>query len=884
LKKRDREVVVRQGRRVATLAGVLLLIAFDSASAQSFVASEVRTVIRSVEASSSFRFLYRDALIAGHTVSLTIGEDPVEDLSGALRAIGLGVRVDRDRRQVLIYRKDAPRSTTENVRISGEVLDDATGARLPFATVTWIDKAGRLRGVVCNESGRFEARLQPGQSEHLTVSYLGYETTSVAVVAGAESGDLAVRLRPRPVLGREVIVSGSILNTDLDTTWQHLLSPGVQAPLGESSVLRSLQSLPSVSLSTALSDGLAVRGSKADGFQVLLDGLPIYSQTHMFGLFDAFNEDALQAVAFYYGVVPASYQGPPGGTVSFLTRTGSQERVAGAAGVSSTSLRGTLEGPIAGGKGSWLISGRRSYLGEVDWFGNDALIAQGLDVGRETSLETDGRRPFEVLSGDADYYDAHAKLSMESSAGGRFTVTGYSGGDRTTQAAQRRMAVGNVMGGQQANAQSRWGASSLGTRYQRPGGGAGYLSVLSGVSTFFGEYRNDSVVGVRRPDPMGGPNSGPGELRLEAFTNYNRLRQFRLAPEYTWGGAGVWKSGADFNVYDATYTETSSSRPDYVLSQSAVQVDLYADYASPRFGAVSYEVGLRSHWYSAGDYLRLSPRVDLRLGGEGLISGSLGYSRNHQFLHKLEVQPVQESAPDVWILSSETESPGQVDYWTAGIYLRPSRSVFLQVEAFLKEYANLRLHETATPNPRNQSLVSEINNPWLTDVDGRARGLEFMLRHRTGPVVWSHAYSLSKTVYNSPRLLDGSEFPVSWDRRHQYTAMATASRGPFSANLTWSIASGTPNALSFGDSSEEPRLPVYHRLDVGLTYKRQVGMRQISAGFSLYNAYDKQNTWYRASVPQTLRMDNGVPRVTSVVSVDVYDLGVHPSFELGIRF
>lgn len=35
-----------------------------------------------------------------------------------------------------------------------------------------------------------------------------------------------------------------------------------------------------------LSSGLNIRGSRTDGFQILLDGVPVYSQSHFFGMFD----------------------------------------------------------------------------------------------------------------------------------------------------------------------------------------------------------------------------------------------------------------------------------------------------------------------------------------------------------------------------------------------------------------------------------------------------------------------------------------------------------------------------------------------------------------------------------------------------------------------
>ncbi|MFT4604181.1 MAG: hypothetical protein ACI9W4_000909 [Rhodothermales bacterium] len=845
--------------------------------AQQFEGAALKTVLKSIESSTSFRFLYRDGLIAGRTVSVDLGQDPIRAVSALISSLGMGVKVDAERSQILVYPLASGDQTDTGWRLVGYVIDGSSGARLPFATITWLDPAGKLRGVSANAAGEFEAELTVA-SERITVSYLGFEATTVGVSAADRSEDISVRLEPRPVLGGEVVVSGTILHSDLDSTWQHLIKPGVLAPLGESSILRSLEALPSVSISPALSDGMVVRGSKSDGFQVLLDGLPIYSRSHMFGLFDAFNEDALQQVGFYYGIAPASYQAPPGGTVSFLTRTGSRERVSGSLGASSTSLQGTIEGPMGGGRGSWLISGRKSYLDDVDWFGNSDLIAQGLDVGRETSLVGSERGPFQALEGSADYHDVHANLYLEGRSGNQLSVTGYTGGDQTAQSAQRRLAGPNGVAGQNSSANSTWGASAVGLRYQSRLMSYGFLNLTGGVTAYDGTFLNDSVVAGRRNQ------EGAAVLRLDSFRNDNRLNQLRFAPEITFGRSGVWSAGAEVNAYESRYTETTGERGIFELNTEAVQTDLYLGYASPRHEFVRYEIGLRSHYYSLGNYQRLSPRVNLSAGGEGVLSGSVGYSRNYQFLHQLEVEPVQESAPNVWILSSETESPGSVDYYTAGLYLRPAPDVFVQAEVYYKRYSNLRLHESANPDPANAGLIAELTNPWLTNIDGSARGFEVMLRHRTGPVLWSHAYTLSRTVYTNPRVLSGRDFLVSWDRKHQYVASADVRLGAFQANMTWSASSGTPNDLRFRDNSEQDRLPMYHRMDVGLSWERLVASRTLSAGVSVYNLYDRSNVWYRTAVPSVVSGPAADRRVDETIPVDVYDLGFHPSFRLAVRF
>lgn len=121
---------------------------------------------------------------------------------------------------------------------------------------------------------------------------------------------------------------------------------GTFSPLGESNAVRSLQMLPAVSMNTALNDGINIRGSSSDGFHVLLDGLTVYNQSHLFGLLDAMNADVLKSSGFYYDVTPAQYQAPLGGTLSLITRTGSINDFRSSFGISNTALKSTVEGPL----------------------------------------------------------------------------------------------------------------------------------------------------------------------------------------------------------------------------------------------------------------------------------------------------------------------------------------------------------------------------------------------------------------------------------------------------------------------------------------------------------------------------------------------------------
>ena len=871
---------------------LLVLLPVRRASAQSrhvFEDAPLREVIAGVERATGYRFLYRDALVGGKKVTFAAATDDLLDaFDRALRPLGLQLRVDAARKQVFLTEAERPSAPPSTI-LTGEILDAETGARLPFATVAWRD-GERLRGTAANEAGVFHLRLD-GLSDRpyleLTASHLGYESRRVRLTMSRLPASLPIRLTPQPLRGSEVVVSGTLLAADLDTTWHHLLRPALSAPLGEGNVLRALQNLPSVTLSTALTQGLNVRGSKADGFQVLLDGVRIYNQNHFFGLFDAFNEDALQAVAFYYGIAPARFEAPPGGTLSFVTRTGSQTGFRKKVGLSNTAVKGTLEGPWGGGRGSWLLSGRLSYLNAIDWFNNAAIIEQGLNVVRETSLSAEttrlGARALAPGASSARFFDLHGKFYHESERGRRTTLNVYLGGDEARHEAERF--VERAPGGAMPHLERRtvetrndWGNLAVSLRDQRALGDRAFARTTLALSRYFSRFSKDDFTYV----PMLGGPAGMGPPVVAPFAQRNELVELKLAQSVDavprFGGA--FSAGYDLHRFDVTYAEDSARRARFDVTQTAVQFDAFAQYDARPLRALELNVGLRGHYFSNGRFVRLSPRLWGRLFPEGRVSFGLGYSRNHQFLHRLFLEQAEGS--DVWIMSTAAEPPGSVDHVTAGVYVKASEALFFQAEVYRKDFENLRQHENGLLPPRTPG-ESVLLKPWLPDNTARAQGLELMLRYRLGPARWTSSFTWSKTEIRNDALLDGAPFFAPWDRRHQFsTRLEWTMRPGLTGSLAWHYASGTPNALAFSDPDEPPFLGDYHRMDVSLEYRRRFGGRVMEARVGVFNLYDRNNPWYRAPVAVVGQTQHR--QRLSFVNVDVYDLGFQPSFSLSFTF
>ena len=849
------------------------IIALDEAS--------VREALDEVERVSGFRFLYRDAVVAGRDVSLKSSEASLlSDFIEALSFVGIGATVDSARKQILLapITMVVAGGESTRVRLSGIVVDDETGDRLPFATVSWTE-AGRLAGIVTDASGRYSVQFDR-PPDYVRFSYVGFVPLEVSV--SELDADFAARLKPRSDLVSEVVVSANPLAAEVDSVWGRLLSSGGMQLHGESNTIRTLQALPAVSITGAMAGGTVVRGSRADGFQVLLDGVPVYSPSHFFGLFDAFNADALRSVGLYYGVSPADYAGPPGGTLSLITRGGSSRSARGRLALSSSSVSGTVEGPIMSGRGSFLLAGRRSLFDLVDWFDNGSLITLGLDIDRESSApeavqEINGRilRPGE--SG-ASFYDGHGKVLISDSDGrGRWILNGYAGGDDTRHEAERfvaqrdstmRIAIRDVA------TENAWQNEILGLRREGESKGAFYEVNLF-VSNYKNEFSKDDY-----PYAQPGANPLAVELLVDTLEITNDLQDRGAS-----GSVAVplksfeLSTGVEFHTYSADYAEYAA--PAARRTKRALSATLFDSFASlaKSSGKVTSTVGLRVHYYSAGQRLRLSPRLQgaLSLGTSGSVF--LGYARSHQFVHQLTV----DTAPDarLWTLSTEEQPPGTADQLSIGARIQGQRTG-VQVEGYYKESSGIRQHETVVSR-RRQRQAGLALAPWVHDYFGRSSGLELMVRRSWVGGLVSGAYTLSRSELRHEVIQDNEWVPADWDRRHQVVLQLRFTFVPrTTAFLQWHYGTGTPNLLANQAPAERARHDDYHRLDITVQSSRQVGKSQVTASIALYNAYNRNNTWYRT----TLGVVDGSLQNLRIrpVAVDVYDLGFRPAFSLSVAW
>ncbi len=177
--------------------------------------------------------------------------------------------------------------------------------------------------------------------------------------------------------------------------------------MGEVDVIKAIQLLPGVQVTSEGSSGFSVRGGSADQNLILLDEATVYNASHLLGFFSVFNNDAIKDVKLYKGDIPASSGGRLSSLLDIRMKDGNKKQFTATGGIGTISSRLTLEGPLFSDKVSFLLSARRTYADIFLAFAKDSAV-------RDNSLF---------------FYDLNGKLNYTINEKNRIFLSGYFGKD-----------------------------------------------------------------------------------------------------------------------------------------------------------------------------------------------------------------------------------------------------------------------------------------------------------------------------------------------------------------------------------------------------------------------------------------------------------------------
>jgi hypothetical protein len=266
----------------------------------------------------------------------------------------------------------AAQSTTGS--IAGVIVDAATGAPIARARVG-LDGV-RDRRTASNAHGRFVLADLPAGRGVLEVSLIGYALVrrDVDVPAG---GTLELTIPLAEGTGtytEDVEVTGAAAARESGVASQITIGSAdieeLRSTLTEDP-MRAVQTLAGVGGSDDYRSDFSIRATPFDHLGVTLDGIPSALLVHTVhqardtGSLAMINSDVLEGASVLFGSYPQRYGNRTGSQVEFRMREGSRARRQIRVAVSAIAASAVAEGPIGRSRrGSWLITGRKSY---IDW-------------------------------------------------------------------------------------------------------------------------------------------------------------------------------------------------------------------------------------------------------------------------------------------------------------------------------------------------------------------------------------------------------------------------------------------------------------------------------------------------------------------------------------
>jgi outer membrane receptor protein involved in Fe transport len=363
-------------------------------------------------------------------------------------------------------------------------------------------------------------------------------------------------------------------------------------------------------------------------------------------------------------------------------------------------------------------------------------------------------------------------------------------------------------------------------------------------------------------------------------------------------GGSVERLFGEYDYWNRTRTLEASATGDLSFTVDTTEVEMdpsgnaYGAFGAVRLKPVPWstvEVGLRYDRRTYTEDSDISPRVHalVDLGERTSLRAGWGQYHQSQGIYELEAGDGEETF-------TPSERTTQI---ALGVEHKPREDLTIRAEAYHRDLDRPRRFYWNRWREIQPFPEVDGDRYRIDPTDGRARGVELLAFKEGGRWSWSASYALSaaedrieeewvRRYWDQPHAL---AFTLGWRPNHRWTVT-----GAWQARSGWPY---TPQVIEFDtltvfrdEGTQWPlrwkedfgpmnsvRLPTYHRLDLRVTRRFDVGKGVLDLYVDVFNAYDQQNL---RSFDYGVRSING--RVMLVRYPDEELLPILPS--LGLRW
>lgn len=747
-------------------------------------------------------------------------------------------------------------STSQTYTLSGYVTDAKSGESI-FGAKVFIPSI--KKGALTNNYGFYSLTVPSGKYV-VEFRLSGVQTKKKEITLNSD-------VRYDMELGESIqdideikVVANADQNTNSTQLGSHELDideiKTLPAFMGEVDIIKTIQLLPGVSSAAEGGQGFYVRGGGPDQNLVLLDEAVVYNAAHLFGFFSVFNADAVKNVNLIKGGMPANFGGRMSSVLEVSMNEGNNKKFRVKGGIGAISSRITVEGPLKKNKGSFVLSGRRTYI--------DLIMKAAIS---DTS-------PFAGSS--YFFYDMNLKMNYKLGDKDRLYLSGYYGKDE--------FKFGNIEDG--FSVDMPWGNGIAALRWNHLFSSRLFMNVTGTYTNYL--FKFGSAQDQFRFELNSGISDWGGKVDFSYYPSTRHTLKWGL--DYTFHTFTPISVSAESNdvEFDTGLAQKLISHESaaYVLDEfdlnEKIKINAGIRYSTfqhvgpfTRYfkgDGISTQDSTRT--YEKGDLIQfyhgLEPRISGRIKLNKNSSIKAGYAYNYQYVHLTSLSAV--SLPtDVWYPTTSKAKPQQGWQTSLGYFKNFNQNMFeTSIELYYKGLKNLiEYKEGALPNDN----VNDNTDNLLVFGTGWSYGTEFFIKKKKGKFTGWIGYTWSKTERKFPDLNNGVPFPAKYDRRHDLSVILS-----YKLNERWVFSSAfiyaTGNTLTLPSSwyvqdkdllfnygpRNSTRMAPYHRLDLSATwyskaYKEQKNLEtgetikvkkkvRSNWAFSIYNVYNRANPYF----------------------------------------
>ena len=541
----------------------------------------------------------------------------------------------------------------------------------------------------------------------------------------------------------------------------------------------------------------------------------------------------IQDVTFLTGGYPAPYVNRASSVLQIAQREGSRDGLGGRLTLGFPGVGGILEGPLGGGKGSWIVSARRSF---VDVFTNDTGIG-----------------------GVPAFYSFTGKVVYDLTPKDRLWAVSIAGVDDIRLGITEDIDPEEELSTLDIN-YTGW-RNATGLNWQRLFGarGVGLLGVTHSEASLDQGVRDILRSGL----PLDGTPvdaliaASPYVYREDSSEGETTLKYDHTA--YT--SAGKIQAGGSFKRfnlnylvaspfgYDGPFTRTPDVNPiDLDRNFSTTQSSAYLQTTATLAKRLNVTVGGRVDRYELLGETRISPRAgaSYRLTSNLSLRGSYGqYFQQPPFLFLAAFEENRDLIPL------------RAEHFVGGVAYAPERNLRFTIEAYRKNYKDypvaLPFPQLSFANVGDTFDVRDILYPMTSAGRGHAEGVELFVEKKFSRK-W---FGQSNLAFQRTRHagLDGVrrpgafDYPVlfnlvggyrlgrKWEVATRFTYLGGRPYTPFDQELSREQRRGIFDL----DRVNAERAPDYYRWDIRFDRTFVVNDKPLLVFFGFQNATNRQN-------------------------------------------